>query len=957
MPVRNPDRAPNPQDIDIFLSYSHSADKALAPALQRGLSHLAKRWYEPRALRVFRDGTDLSVAHDLTAEIEDALRRSRFFVLLASPEAAASRWVAQEIAYWQRYREPETFLIALTGGTVAWGRGDFDWRATTALPRSLSGYFAREPLWADLSFAHTRKQQSLRNREFRSQVASLAAPARGKSKERLDSEDTRRQRRFRQASGVAVTALILLVVAVLVLNQVAGARKVRADKETRTSAARLMASTAGKIQSTDVRSALLLAVAAYRTDPTRENLAALLRANLTSPSLVRYLTTDSPVTALEGSADGQSIVAGLADGRVVRWVLGHPTAEEQLMTLPSAVSMLSVSADGKTVAASDGSRVMLWRNGSPEDTLSVPAGQRIDIVAVSPSGNTAIVHGRLAVTACTESTSCLASSEIYAASSREPLATHDDSWDEGGLVSTSNIVITSDDEVLLFARGDWSRLEIHQWKTEDGRTGNLFSGALQSAGDPAGDGGSFGANSFGVTGKGGPLPVWRIGGPQNGDAPEGVADIPQPDSASAPVLNMTGTTAAGLYRSGGIYVVPVAPRGTHPAAVELGGAAVESTKLLRFLGASGRRLISAAGNQITLWDLDQVDRLATVVPLSMTRPCRACPPPSIALSPDGGTALISGELTGSDNRDAMVVQPLHTPDEKPQVLADLSGIPLWRADGRAIIMTSSGTVSRSPLPSNLTAIAAPSNRAIEDARIGADPAVLTVVDAKGSIYLQDANSGKITEKIPGPPDLAPGDQTLQGAAIDSTGHLVATVYNKTVRVFDITTRQEVGQPISADEVTNLMYAGPHLVVRRKTDLEVWKPDGSAEEQTIGSDEPYAPNWAVSLATDSSGATLAHVDSRGAVIIVDRADALTLATIPSADTNTDIETGVAISADGRHLITASDGGAFGTNGKIVERALSPDALIKTACALAGHDLTAAEWQQLLNTSRPPEATCP
>ncbi|ATL69305.1 hypothetical protein [Nocardia terpenica] len=67
--------------------------------------------------------------------------------------------------------------------------------------------------------------------------------------------------------------------------------------------------------------------------------------------------------------------------------------------------------------------------------------------------------------------------------------------------------------------------------------------------------------------------------------------------------------------------------------------------------------------------------------------------------------------------------------------------------------------------------------------------------------------------------------------------------------------------------------------------------------------------------------------------------------------------MAISGDGRYLITASDGGAFGTNGKIVERALSPDALIKSACALAGHDLTAAEWQQLLNTSHPPEATCP
>jgi len=42
---------------DVFISYSHAADGRLAPALQSGLQRLAKPWYKPRALRVFRDDT------------------------------------------------------------------------------------------------------------------------------------------------------------------------------------------------------------------------------------------------------------------------------------------------------------------------------------------------------------------------------------------------------------------------------------------------------------------------------------------------------------------------------------------------------------------------------------------------------------------------------------------------------------------------------------------------------------------------------------------------------------------------------------------------------------------------------------------------------------------------------------------------------------------------------------
>ena len=75
---------------DAFISYSHSADKRLAPALQKGLHRFAKPWWRQRAVRIFRDETNLAVHADLFGKIKDTLDNSDHFILLASPDAAAS---------------------------------------------------------------------------------------------------------------------------------------------------------------------------------------------------------------------------------------------------------------------------------------------------------------------------------------------------------------------------------------------------------------------------------------------------------------------------------------------------------------------------------------------------------------------------------------------------------------------------------------------------------------------------------------------------------------------------------------------------------------------------------------------------------------------------------------------------------------------------------------------------
>src|ERR1700681_1102235 len=102
-----------------FISYSHTADGPLAAALQSSLHSFAKPWYKLRALHIFRDQTNLAVNPALWSSIRDALDQSSF-ILLASPEAAASPWVAKEAEYWIGKNGPSHVLIVLTGGTLKW---------------------------------------------------------------------------------------------------------------------------------------------------------------------------------------------------------------------------------------------------------------------------------------------------------------------------------------------------------------------------------------------------------------------------------------------------------------------------------------------------------------------------------------------------------------------------------------------------------------------------------------------------------------------------------------------------------------------------------------------------------------------------------------------------------------------------------------------------------------------
>ncbi len=269
---------------DAFISYSHRADRELAAATETALERLARPLFAIRAIEVFRDASDLPASSGLGPALEAQLQASRWLIFFASPAAARSAYCNDELRWWVSHRGTEQLLLVLTDGMIAWDRaaGDFDWQATDALPPTLKGSFAAEPLYVDLREIRANSDQGLAHPGFRAAMLDLAAPIRGLPKNSLDSEDVRRQRQVRRLARGAVAAITLLGLAASVLAFVA-------RQQAQISLARLLGVQAREVVHAQPDLGLLLAVESLRVSDTPTGRGAMLDALLDRPQLVRVL--------------------------------------------------------------------------------------------------------------------------------------------------------------------------------------------------------------------------------------------------------------------------------------------------------------------------------------------------------------------------------------------------------------------------------------------------------------------------------------------------------------------------------------------------------------------------------------------------------------------------------------------------------------------------------------------
>lgn len=195
-----------------FVSYSHR-DQAWADWLHHALEtyHVPRRLVGrespagpvPRRLYpVFRDQDELPSSPNLSGAIDLALRQSRFLVVIASPYAAVSRWVDQEIERFRALGRAERILCLIVDGEPHADRMP-DKGLLECFPPCLRGHDGVEPIAADVRPGKDGKPLAR---------LKLIAGLLGVGLDELRRRERRRQQLARlgwTAAGAALLALVL----------------------------------------------------------------------------------------------------------------------------------------------------------------------------------------------------------------------------------------------------------------------------------------------------------------------------------------------------------------------------------------------------------------------------------------------------------------------------------------------------------------------------------------------------------------------------------------------------------------------------------------------------------------------------------------------------------------------------------------------------------------------------
>ena len=394
-----------------FISYSHTADVTFAAALQSALHRFAKPWYKLRALHIFRDQTNLAINPGLWSSIRDALDQSSFLILLASPEAAASPWVAKEAEYWVEKNGTSHVLLVLTGGTLKWDHssGCFTSEHTSALPEALLRCFSEEPLFLDVRWAReSGVRLRLHEPRFHEAVLQLASTLHNRPKDELDGTDIRMRRHARLLAASGLIAILLI--AFFAIRQT----RLSHEESTRNFAATLATSSAKLLADSPDRAseAALLAIESNRLHPSFEANQALHAAVSLLPAGAQFYPAEDSNPAerirdMAFSPGGAILAIARDDGSTqVIDVLKHkpigyftpdaqPAAHIELAGNPqnalsdnNAAASVAFNSTGSLLAtgARDG-LVHVWGISDGRELMRISHGAPVSQIAFHPAAN------------------------------------------------------------------------------------------------------------------------------------------------------------------------------------------------------------------------------------------------------------------------------------------------------------------------------------------------------------------------------------------------------------------------------------------------------------------------------------------------------------------------------------------------------------------------------------------
>jgi hypothetical protein len=526
-----------------------------------------------------------------------------------------------------------------------------------------------------------------------------------------------------------------------------------------------------------------------------------------------------------------------------------------------------------------------------------------------------------------------------------------------------SLVLPSDRRLLLFGGSSWEWRRIADWAKLDGSS--TAFGAHQYGAATSADG-----RFFTVTNGARVVPVWPTAGFTDLGESETAVEVPVTDLAAL-ALSPDGSKIA-VAGSENIYVAPVLAGGdgereSHQVSepldpklqpIDLSGQGSVGAELLGFAGDESH-LLSATGSEIAVWDLEQLDRLAQTTTVPLSPACSACGSANLAISPDG-TQVAAADGDGG----AGFVQSLQSDGERRIVpeseFFDYTyGTPVWSAAGDFVAFPVSPPTGGSevPPPTELPDgvrvwRGAEGDEVGTDAVLAGDGKTVMIVDRHGNVYWQDPATGELLNRSPGPQELAFGAEELEEAALSSSPELVAMVDQGKVTVEELPSRKELGE-IDADQYASVAFAGERLLVQRHDGpLEIWSKDGTTLQRTIPGDENYI--W--KPIANADGTMVVRRRSDGSVDLDDLDSGTQLGTFGSRGGSVFLRTGAAFSPDGSYLYTLSEAPGELSQGELVSRDISDEALVEAACEAAGRDLTAAEWRAFVGTDPPSDLSC-